>query len=73
MVSLGFEKCPVEPAVYKRCLGASVLLVGVYVDDLVITRERTGEINSFKSQMKQMFSMCALGLLAYYLRVEVKQ
>lgn len=37
LVKLGFERCPVEHAVYKRSNGDVNLLVGVYVDDLVIT------------------------------------
>jgi hypothetical protein len=37
LTELGFEKCPSEPALYKRNKKGSTLLVGVYVDDLVIT------------------------------------
>uniref|UniRef100_A0A8R7UZY5 Reverse transcriptase Ty1/copia-type domain-containing protein n=1 Tax=Triticum urartu TaxID=4572 RepID=A0A8R7UZY5_TRIUA len=35
--ALGFEKCPTEHAVYKKSEGNLGLLVGVYVDDLIIT------------------------------------
>jgi hypothetical protein len=37
LVALGFEKCPLEHAVYKRGRQGDRLLVGVYVDDLIIT------------------------------------
>jgi hypothetical protein len=33
---LGFIKCSEEHAVYRRGTGTSLLLVGVYVDDLII-------------------------------------
>jgi hypothetical protein len=34
---MGFEQSPHEAVVYRRGNGGNVLLVGVYVDDLVIT------------------------------------
>lgn len=73
LVQLGFEKCPLEHALYKKCHGTSKLLVGVYVDDLIITGTSTEEVASFKKQMKDRFSMSDLGLLSYYLGIEVRQ
>jgi hypothetical protein len=49
------------------------LLVGVYVDDLIVTRSSTRGIDHFNEQMKKMFSMSDLGLLNYYLGIEVSQ
>jgi hypothetical protein len=69
LVDLGFKKCPREPAMYRR----SKLIIGVYVDDLIITGPSTTEIGKFKEQMKNLFSMSDLGLLSYYLGIEVKQ
>jgi len=37
LCALGFERCPSEHAVYRRGTGGSLLIVGVYVDDLIIT------------------------------------
>jgi hypothetical protein len=48
LTSLGFEKCPLEHAIYKRGKGSSRLLVGVYVDDLLIIGADQGEIARFK-------------------------
>jgi hypothetical protein len=45
----------------------------VYVDDLIITGGSTREIEAFKNQMKKLFSMSDLGLLSYYLGIEVHQ
>lgn len=73
LVSLGFTRCSLEHGVYRRGNSESFLLVGVYVDDLVITGSNTGEIIEFKTQMKQMFEMSDLGLLSYYLGIEVQQ
>jgi hypothetical protein len=48
LVSLGFNKCPSEPALYKREKNGEALLVGVYVDDLVITGKSAAGILAFK-------------------------
>jgi hypothetical protein len=47
--------------------------VGVYVDDLVITGENSHDIDLFKKEMKATFKMSDLGLLHYYLGLEVTQ
>jgi len=51
----------------------SVLLVGVYVDDLVIAGADAEEVEEFKAAMKQRFDMSDLGLLSFYLGIEVRQ
>jgi histone deacetylase 1/2 len=47
--------------------------VGVYVDDLVITGANQDDINRFKAEMHSTFNMSDLGLLHYYLGLEVTQ
>ncbi|GJX06110.1 ribonuclease H-like domain, reverse transcriptase, RNA-dependent DNA polymerase [Tanacetum coccineum] len=73
MKSLDFKKCALEQAIYTRKEKDSILLVGVYVDDLIITDTPKREIEKFKDQMKEIFEMSDLGLLAYYLGIEVTQ
>jgi hypothetical protein len=51
--------------------GASRLIVSVYVNDLIITGNSNNEITVFKLEMKRMFLMSDLGLLSYYLGIEV--
>ena len=41
-------KCKVEHVVYKRGEGISLLLVGVYVDDLIICGPDSNKITEFK-------------------------
>ncbi|KAD7117108.1 hypothetical protein E3N88_04376 [Mikania micrantha] len=62
----------VKPETKERS-ETSILLVGVYVDDLIVTRTPKNEIDHFKSQMEKKFEMSDLGLLAYYLGIEVTQ
>ena len=73
LCSLGFRRSPLEHAVYRRGNAVSYLLVGVYVDDLIITGDSVQEIERFKAQMTNKFSMSDLGLLSYYLGIEVNQ
>jgi hypothetical protein len=58
--------------VYKKATGRSQILVGVYVDDLIIYGPNSNMIATFKQQMKKSFNMSDLGLLSYYLGLEVK-
>ena len=47
--SLGFERWKLNHALYKRGDEADYLLVGVYVDDLIITGTTAREIACFKA------------------------
>ena len=71
--TMGFEQRPHEAAVYRRGKGANALLVGVYVDDLVIIGIKEAEVATFKDEMKAAFQMSDLGLLSFYLGIEVHQ
>jgi hypothetical protein len=73
MTSLGFKKSPSEPAIYTRKNKTSHLRVGVYVDGLVITGADRDDIGVFKKEMTTAFKMSDLGLLRYYLGIEVKK
>nr|GEX32815.1 ribonuclease H-like domain, reverse transcriptase, RNA-dependent DNA polymerase [Tanacetum cinerariifolium] len=71
--SLNFRKCTLEQAIYTRVRKDSMLLVGVYVDDLIVTGSSNEDLQKFKSQMEERFKMSDLSLLAYYLGIEVTQ
>jgi hypothetical protein len=49
------------------------LIVRVYVDDLVITSGNITELKQFKKEMQNTFQMADLGLVRYYLGLEVDQ
>ncbi|KAK3137468.1 hypothetical protein QOZ80_5BG0452680 [Eleusine coracana subsp. coracana] len=70
---MGFEQSPHEAAIYRRGNGGNALLVGVYVDDLVITGTKDAEVAAFKEDMKATFQMSDLGPLSFYLGIEVHQ
>jgi hypothetical protein len=68
--TLGFTRSVLEHAVYRRGDGTNFLLVGIYVDDLIITGTDAAAITKFKGQMQKLFKMSDLGLLSYYLFLE---
>jgi hypothetical protein len=69
---LGFTKCKTEHGLYTQVKNKVRLIVGVYVDDLIIMGECDKEVNQFKGEMKQVFWMSDLGPLSYYLGIKVK-
>ena len=73
LMQLGFERNPLEHVVYRRSSGDGYLLVGVYVDDLIITGPSKAAIANFKREMMKSFIMSDLGLLSYYLGIQVDQ
>jgi hypothetical protein len=73
LLALGFVRSKLEHVVYRRSNNKSFLLVGVYGDDLVISGPDVRDIMKFKQEMMRKFSMSDLGLLSYYLGIEVKQ
>ena len=73
LISRGFEKAPLEHPMYKRGEVRDRLLVGIYVNDLLITGADEEVIAKFKLQMKEFFKMDDLGLLSCNLGTEVHQ
>ena len=53
--------------------GKEELVVGVYVDDLMVTRARAEDIDGFKHEMATRFKVSNLGALSNYLSIEVRQ
>lgn len=50
-----------------------ILLVYIYVDDLICMGTYIVMIEDFKQNMKKIFEMSDLGLMSYFLGLEVKQ
>jgi hypothetical protein len=70
---MGFTQSEHEHGMYMWRSGGNILLIGVYVDDLVITRSPLTAVEEFKEEMKKVFLMSDLGLLSFYLGIEVRQ
>jgi hypothetical protein len=73
LLALGFKRCIDEHGMYTRGSGTQRLIVGIYVEDLIITGGNDEAVARFKEQMLHTFCMSDLGLLSYYLGLEVTQ
>jgi hypothetical protein len=62
-----------EHRIYIRSKNVIRLIIGVYVDDLIITSTNEETIAAIMTEMKERFQMSDMGLLSYYLGIEVKQ
>ncbi|KAH9681844.1 hypothetical protein KPL71_027113 [Citrus sinensis] len=69
----GFTKCPYEHALYVKEKDRDILIVCLYVDDLIFTGSNPSLFEEFKRVMIKEFEMTDIGLMAYYLGIEVKQ
>ena len=59
----GCTRCATEHALYTRRRGKKELVVGVYVDDLIVTGAQAEDIDCFKREMAARFKMSDLGAL----------
>jgi hypothetical protein len=73
LLSLGFRRTPSEHAIYVRQNSNVQLIVGVYVNNVIITASDRNNIRLFKEEIAAAFKMSDLGLLHYYLNIEVKE
>ncbi|MCV5002872.1 reverse transcriptase domain-containing protein, partial [Escherichia coli] len=69
----GYKKCPYEHALYIKIKDQDVMIICLYVDDLIFTGNNPSMFKEFKNAMTREFEMTDIGLMAYYLGIEVKQ
>lgn len=70
----GFLKCPYEHTLYTKFgVDGKILIVCLYVDDLIYVSNDGVMIANFKKSMMNEFDMTDLGLMRYFLGIEVVQ
>lgn len=70
----GFCKSKSEPTLYVKHQGESrILIFALYVDDLVFTGNDKKMIEEFRREMMMKYEMSDLGLLYYFLGMEIYQ
>ena len=71
---VGFHKCPYEHTLYiKTGDKGNFLIVCLYVDDLIFTGNDEFLFREFKQSMMKEFEMTDLGVMKYFLGIEVIQ
>jgi hypothetical protein len=72
LIKSGFNRIQNEPTLYtKTNQHGKILIVCLYVDDMIYTKNI--ELTSFKHAMKSEFEMTDLGIMKYFLGIEVDQ
>jgi hypothetical protein len=70
----GFRRSKSEPTLYIKTQGNSnTLIVSLYVDDLIYMGNNKEMIQEFKKDMIKTFKMINLGLMHYFLGIEISQ
>lgn len=72
-VKNGFVRSPSEPSLYVRKTETDLLMVCLYVDDLIYAGTNEAMVKSFKATMMKEYEMTDLGLMKYFLGIQVKQ
>jgi hypothetical protein len=70
-IHLGFKHCEFDHSLYVLHTHGDTLIVVLYVDDLVITRNIIDIIFILKEQLDDTLDMKDLGLLHYFLGLQV--
>ena len=69
---LGFTKSEADANLYQIVVEGEILIIVLYVDDLILTGDEK-LIHSCKVDLTKEFEMKDLGLLHYFLRLEIWQ
>ena len=69
VIDIDFSKCFSDSDLYVLNQGKDVILIILYMDDLLITRNNDEIIQECISKLKVSFEMIDLGLLHYYPRM----
>ena len=73
LLSIGFARCHLDPTVYIQKEGTDLLILVLYVDDLILTGSSSSMIQSVHQQLMEQFNMIDIGLLHYFLGLQVHE
>ncbi|GJU81182.1 putative RNA-directed DNA polymerase [Tanacetum coccineum] len=71
LVDYGFQQSKNDYSLYTKSKGNSFVILFVYVDDILITGNDISEINLCKDLLSSRFMIKDLGVLKYFLGIEV--
>ncbi len=66
LVTSGFQTSNANFSLYVKKTNHGIVVIGIYVDDLIITGDSDEDISDFKKLLKQKFEMKDLGELRYF-------
>ena len=72
-IGIGFSRCYSDPNVYTKKVEIHLIILVLYVDDLILTGSDSKILNHVKTSLKKKFEMTDLGILHYFLGLQVFQ
>ena len=73
ILQVGFTRSLSEATLYVKTNANQILVVSLYVHDMLIIGSDSKIIQQFIDEMQKVFEMTDLGLMQYFLGIEVKQ
>lgn len=71
LIYLGYYQSKNDYSMFVKKSGSTITIVAVYVDDIVVTGDNSADITSLKLHLHRVFSIKDLGILYYFLGIEV--
>ena len=72
-ISQGFDRSQNDPNLYIKHIQDDIVIIILYVDDLILTSSSNALISDIKFQLNQKFQMTDLGILHYFLGMQIWQ
>jgi hypothetical protein len=72
-VTSEFQTSNANFSLYVKMIDRAIVVIVIYVDDLIVTRDSDVNIFDLKKLLKQKFKIKDLGKLHYFLSIEVIQ
>jgi len=73
LISTRLSRCHFDPNVYTKKVGIHLMILVLYVDELILTGSDSKHLNHVKTVLKKKYEMTNLGLLHYFLGLQVLQ
>ncbi|WVZ58123.1 hypothetical protein U9M48_008427 [Paspalum notatum var. saurae] len=73
LLKSGFEMGSVDKTLFLLSRGGDTLIVQIYVDDIIFGGSSHALVSSFAEQISREFEMSLMGVLQFFLGLQIKQ
>ena len=71
LIQLDISRSQSEATLYVKVTVGESLIVSIFVDDMFVTGSKIELIQRFKDEIKKIFEMTNLGIMKYFLGMDV--
>lgn len=71
MINWGFQSSRADTSLFFKEIQGSMIFVLIYVDVILITGPDSGDLEKFVLEFSKIFALKDLGILSYFLGIEV--